>query len=390
MSIDKICFGMKNLNLSQAGTALDGKSHYSHHYYQLDLAGKDTGREYWYNNLKETYFKNLGTWSGGPANTVFFGTADKNGNQKAVRCADGVDRVLTLGLTHDWNLRPAGQLVAPGEAMYLEGAKGHATGNHIHVEVTYGWTTTMKQLPKGDWCIRDIMDPRKIFYILDGWTNVMNLQGLSFVHTSQVNIPDVTPKPQTDSKLYSAQSFDKSASKGVKYYTTADNGLNLRRGSATSTESIILLPKGTELTWYGYYTGDWYFVAAVVGSHSYTGFVHKNYISKTKTATTKPATPAPKPTTKPAPAKKTMTINGYVCEVENGTATFTVDRAYVRLGAPNGQVVATYRKGQSVNYYAKYVGNGKRYVVYGQNRRLFVPVNGKEDRSEPWATIKLR
>lgn len=45
---DRMIFGMRVLNIAQAGTKLTGKPSLSHVSYELDLAGSDSGIDYWY------------------------------------------------------------------------------------------------------------------------------------------------------------------------------------------------------------------------------------------------------------------------------------------------------------------------------------------------------
>ena len=51
---DRMIFGMRVLNITQAGTALTGKPSLSHVSYELDLAGSDSGIDYWHNWMPET------------------------------------------------------------------------------------------------------------------------------------------------------------------------------------------------------------------------------------------------------------------------------------------------------------------------------------------------
>lgn len=98
----------------------------------------------------------------------------------------------------------------------------------------------------------------------------------------------------------------------------------------------------------------------------------------------------------PTPSEEktnTKKVNGYTVTLENGTATFTTGPINVRDGGPNGKVVAQYEKGQSVNYWGKWVGNGHRYVVYtsysGATR--FVAVSDSEIHGkDKWADCKTR
>lgn len=74
----------------------------------------------------------------------------------------------------------------------------------------------------------------------------------------------------------SAASFDK-AKAGA--YSTTDR-LHIRDGAGTGYRSLGVLPKGTSVRNYGYYTREWYLVVAVVGNVQYTGFCHKDYLAR--------------------------------------------------------------------------------------------------------------
>lgn len=62
-------------------------------------------------------------------------------------------------------------------------------------------------------------------------------------------------------------------------YTTTD-ALNIRRGSSTKTGVMYTLLKGATVRCYGYHTGKWYLIVAVVGNTEFTGFVHSDYLKK--------------------------------------------------------------------------------------------------------------
>lgn len=57
-------------------------------------------------------------------------------------------------------------------------------------------------------------------------------------------------------------------------YHTNDR-YNLRVGAGMNKRVILTLPTGTGVRNYGYYTGEWYLVKAVVDGCSYTGYVAK-------------------------------------------------------------------------------------------------------------------
>lgn len=190
--MDRLVFGMHHLNITQAGTILDGKQHYSHPNAAIDLAGEDSGIDYWYNKESETYFYCSGYFGNrSTGNTRFFVTCDKNGQKKKVLCADGKERVITLALTHSGKDYQLYHVYKPGDILYQEGTAGRATGNHIHLEIAEGsqktkyWDVKMKV-----YRMMGEMDPRNAFFILDGYTKVVNTQGLIFKHCSKVNVEE--------------------------------------------------------------------------------------------------------------------------------------------------------------------------------------------------------
>jgi hypothetical protein len=78
----------------------------------------------------------------------------------------------------------------------------------------------------------------------------------------------ITPELYT---VESARSFDR---KIAGAYHTNDR-YNLRVGAGMNKRVILTLPSGTGVRNYGYYTGEWYLVKAVVDGYVYTGYVAK-------------------------------------------------------------------------------------------------------------------
>ena len=72
---------------------------------------------------------------------------------------------------------------------------------------------------------------------------------------------------------------------------------------------------------------------------------------------------------------------------EDGKATFIVDDVRKRKNSPTGEVVQTFKAGDSVVYQYKYVGNGHRYVVQKDgNDYYFIAVSGSEEYGkDKWA-----
>ena len=134
--IYNLCYGMKYINISQLPY-----SSYSHPNAAVDLCGIDTGIDVW---------RAVGTWkcTGGPwgNHTYFFTSCNAEGRYRAVRCADGRDRVITIALTHSehvYSTPKVGKIYKDKEIMYEEGKYGQGcTGNHIHAEIAQGVQTT--------------------------------------------------------------------------------------------------------------------------------------------------------------------------------------------------------------------------------------------------------
>lgn len=69
------------------------------------------------------------------------------------------------------------------------------------------------------------------------------------------------------------------------YVVTADAGLHIRNGAGTSKASLAVLPKGTKVQNYGFYTEvsgvAWLYVQVTYNGVKYTGFCSAQYLSKT-------------------------------------------------------------------------------------------------------------
>lgn len=74
----------------------------------------------------------------------------------------------------------------------------------------------------------------------------------------------------------SARSFSR---KIAGAYHTNDR-YNLRVGAGMNKRVILTLPTGTGVRNYGYYTGEWYLVKAVVDGCTYTGYVAKEGLTR--------------------------------------------------------------------------------------------------------------
>lgn len=106
--------------------------------------------------------------------------------------------------------------------------------------------------------------------------------------TSSVSSAAVsTDKPANSSAMIkkaseAARAFNKSLA--GTYTVTANVGLHIRSGAGTGKASLAVLPKGTKVANYGYYTlvGNvkWLYVQVTYKGVTYTGFCSSQYLSK--------------------------------------------------------------------------------------------------------------
>lgn len=220
---------MEYLNITQ----LPGGS-YSHANQAVDLGGKDTGKDYWYAR-GETYWKCTCCWYSG-TNTYHFLSCDANGNQTKVHCADGVDRVVTVSLTHDLNAPTIGKLYH-NEKMFQEGTKypvaGKVTGNHIHLEIAEGDVRTRYKGKNGTWTLYNELNPLTVMFVDDSFTTVKNTQGATVQHC--------------DSITSGGTSTMASLANGYQKITYSGATMHVTKGYGDYKQLYMLSAKGGEL-----------------------------------------------------------------------------------------------------------------------------------------------
>lgn len=98
------------------------------------------------------------------------------------------------------------------------------------------------------------------------------------VHYRYAGAADEPPKNVMERwyKTESARSFDRRIAGA---YHTNDR-YNLRVGAGMDKTVILTLPTGTGVRNYGYYTGEWYLVKAVVNGTVYTGYVAREGLTR--------------------------------------------------------------------------------------------------------------
>lgn len=168
-------FPMRTINISQ-------RFHSGHKAW--DLAGEDTGIDYWYAPCRVKVLAIFPIKTTGFYNTVLFGSCDESGNPAEVMCEDGIARVLTFGCTHMNTTNTfglaAGKIYESGEVCYCEGNTGLGSkGNHVHMDVAEGWHY-QKVKQDGQWLLPNLTNIANVFQQLKGWNVTKNLNGYTF------------------------------------------------------------------------------------------------------------------------------------------------------------------------------------------------------------------
>lgn len=180
--MNNLCLPMKVINITQHSAGS-----YSHPNNCLDLAGVDSGVDFAF--AMGDYWKCIsGPWG---SHTYFFTCTDAKGNPVKVHCADNVDRVVTVAMTHSnfqYVKAPIiGKIYKNGEPIYEEGTYGQATGNHIHYEVASGLQySKYKDESLGVYRMHNELMPEMVCYICDAFSTVANMGGAIMKHCATV------------------------------------------------------------------------------------------------------------------------------------------------------------------------------------------------------------
>lgn len=108
------------------------------------------------------------------------------------------------------------------------------------------------------------------------------LSGTSSPTTTVATNPKPVATPGKVTATKAAQEKDTALS--GTYKVTAEDGLHLRNGAGTNFASLCLIPYGTVVKNYGYYTESkkekWLYIQFTLNNIVYTGFSHSNWLKK--------------------------------------------------------------------------------------------------------------
>ena len=180
--------------------------------YPIDENCGSTGRSYFYAPFDCIIKRIYGVGSSG-TNTIWLQSLEK------VQTPKFTDYVTVMVIhPNDDTLKniKVGQTFSRGQAMFLEGTDGNATGNHFHISAGRGKVSGngWRENSKGAWVINTTggsCKPEDVFFVDADFTTVKNKAGISF-------------------KMISGTSY----TVGQTYTIVAGAGLKVRKGAGTS------------------------------------------------------------------------------------------------------------------------------------------------------------
>lgn len=128
----------------------------------IDEAGKDAGIDVMYAPCDIVLVKKTNE-------VLYFNSVNK------IHCADGVIDYINFRVIHmdDISKYYVGQRFNQGQEFYKEGTKGHATGNHMHIQVARGLFKGILKNVFSKYMLIGEIHPNKVFSLLDGHNIVL-------------------------------------------------------------------------------------------------------------------------------------------------------------------------------------------------------------------------
>lgn len=222
-------------------------------------------------------------WTGDKARTYGGAKYPTAADLKAGACpdigADGMIAKCTGVSTTGWTS------MVPGEAVWCKGHIGIYIGDGLAVECSPRWANRV-QITAVAGC------GKKAGYNTRTWTKHGKIPWVDYSDQSgaapvqppaQGSTAPMPPASKGEVKAKeAARSFDKALA--GTYTVTAGGGLHIRTGAGTGKASLAVLPCGTKVRNYGYYTTTggtrWLYIQVTLGSTTYTGFSSEAYLKK--------------------------------------------------------------------------------------------------------------
>ena len=171
--------------------------------------------------------------------------------------------------------------IEAGEAVWCKGHIGVYIGGGLAVECTPSWKNCVQvtacNCTKSGYDRRNWTKHGKLPYV--SYTGAAeNAAGNGSGSATQTATTTATEKKAAEA----ARSLDKTLA--GTYAVNAASGLHIRSGAGTGKASLAVLPNGTRVRNYGYYTltggVKWLYVQAAHNGVTYTGFMSSQYLRK--------------------------------------------------------------------------------------------------------------
>ena len=197
----------------------------------------------------------------------------------------GADTMITKcsGVSTDFSK------IEVGEAVWMSGHIGIYIGDGLAVECTPSWKNCVQvtacNCAKSGYNRRNWTKHGKLPYVSYTGASESAAGGGSGSSTPSTPAAGATATTTaTKEKRATEAARSKDASLAGTYAVTASSGLHIRNGAGTSKASLAVLPKGTKVRNYGYYTEaggvKWLYIQVTYNGVTYTGFSSIEYLKK--------------------------------------------------------------------------------------------------------------
>lgn len=209
-------------------------------------------------------------WTGDAKKT--YGGAKYKANGVPDTNADGMIKLCT-GVTTDFTK------IEVGEAVWCPGHIGVYIGDGLAVECTPAWKNKVQITA---------CNCKKTGYNTRNWKKHGKLPYIEYpdvkAEKPTPSKPEKATKPAVAKKeVRASEPADKFLSSLKGTYVTTGN-VNMRDDAGITKKSLCVIPKGTKVKCYGYYslsTGvKWLYIQVVMNGTTYTGFTSSKYLKK--------------------------------------------------------------------------------------------------------------
>lgn len=162
-----------------------------------------------------------------------------------------------------------------GEAVWTNGHIGVYIGDGLAVECSPAWKNKVQITA---------CNCKKSGYNTRNWKKHGKLPYIEYDVTANKKNPiKKTPVKKQSKTVTATEPADKLNEKLAGIYTTTAN-LNMRNDAGTSNDIMCVIPKGTKVECYGYYSLSkgvkWLYVQVTLDDVKYTGFCSSRYLKK--------------------------------------------------------------------------------------------------------------